>query len=102
MRRYNMNKLEELKNYVAELFSAATDKTTIEKSAVVNQKIEEIQAEQQQLSSDYQNLLKDYKDVVLHSSFKPSTEDNSGGIPGNFDPDAAFKQFFLSENKDKK
>ena len=41
-----MNKLEELKNYVAELFIAATDKTTIEKSAVVNQKIEEIQAEQ--------------------------------------------------------
>ena len=38
-----MNKLEELKNYVAELFSAATDKTTIEKSAVVNQKIEEIE-----------------------------------------------------------
>ena len=96
-----MNKLEELKKYVADLFGAATDKTTIEKSAVVNQKIEEIEAEQKQLSSDYQALLKDYKDVVLHASFKP-IDDNTGGIPGNFDPDAAFNQYFLSDNKDKK
>ena len=38
-----MDKLEELKNYVADLFSAATDKTAIEKSAIVSQKIEEVE-----------------------------------------------------------
>lgn len=90
-----MNKLEELKHYVADLFSAATDKTIIEKSAVVSQKIEEIEQEQTQLSSDYQSLLKDYKDVVLHTSFKPNQGDNTGGVPGSFDPNAAFQQFFI-------
>ena len=90
-----MNKLEELKKYVADLFGAATDKTIIEKSAVVSQKIEELEQEQTQLRSDYQKLLTDYKDVVLHTSFKPSSGDNSGGVPGSFDPDAAFKQFFI-------
>ena len=90
-----MTKLEELKKYVADLFGAATDKTIIEKSAVVSQKIEEVEQEQTQLRSDYQKLLTDYKDVVLHTSFKPSSGDNSGGVPGSFDPDAAFKQFFI-------
>ena len=90
-----MNKLEELKNYVADLFSAATDKTAIEKSAIVSQKIEEVEQEQTQLRSDYQKLLNAYKDVVLHTSFKPSNTDKIDGIPGSFDPDAAFKQFFI-------
>ena len=90
-----MNKLEELKKYVADLFGAATDKTIIEKSAVVSQKLEEVEQEQTQLRSDYQKLLTDYKDVVLPPSFKPSSGDNSGGVPGSFDPDAAFKQFFI-------
>lgn len=91
-----MNKLEELKNYVADLFSAATDKTVIEKSAIVSHKIEEIEQEQTQLSSDYQKLLSDYKDAVLHTSFAPkSATDNTGGIPGSFDPEAAFQKFFI-------
>lgn len=90
-----MDKLEELKKYVADLFGAATDKTIIEKSAVVSQKIEEVEQEQTQLRSDYQKLLNDYKDVVLHTSFKPTEGDNSGGVPGSFDPDAAFQKFFI-------
>lgn len=98
-----MNKLEELKNYVADLFGAATDKTIIEKSAVVSQKIEEIEKEQTQLSSDYQKLLTDYKDVVLHSSFTPAKSEVVDGTPGNFDPEAAFQKFFIdaANKKDK-
>lgn len=95
------NKLEELKQFVAQLFDAATDKTIIEKSAVVNQKIEEIAKEQEQKEQDYRELLKDYKDAVLHTSFKPNPGDNSGGVPGSFDPEAAFKQFFV-DSGDKK
>lgn len=92
-----MDKLEELKKYVADLFGAATDKTTIEKSAVVSQKIEEVEQEQTQLRSEYQKLLNDYKDVVLHTSFKPEPgpADNTGGVPSSFDPDAAFNKFFI-------
>lgn len=95
-----MDKLEELKKYVADLFSAATDKTIIEKSAVVSQKIEEVEQEQTKLGSDYQKLLNDYKDVILHTSFKPAAgEDTSGGVPGSFDPDAAFQKFFIDAAK---
>jgi hypothetical protein len=91
-----MDKLQELKNYVADLFSAATDKTTIEKSAIVQQKIEEVEQEQTKLRSDYQELLKDYKDALVHTSFKPKeNEDVSGGVPNSFDPDAAFQKFFI-------
>jgi len=91
-----MTKLEELKNYVADLFSAATDKTTIEKSAIVQQKIEEVEKEQTKLSSDYAELLKDYKEALIHTSFKPQdNEHNPGGVPNSFDPDAAFQKFFI-------
>ena len=91
-----MNKLEELKQFVAQLFDTATDKTVIEKSAVVNQKIEEIQQEQNKKDQEYRELLKDYKDAIIHTSFKPNPGDNSGGVPGNFDPEEAFKKFFLT------
>ena len=96
-----MNKLEELKQFVAQLFDAATDKTIIEKSAVVSQKIEEIQQEQAQKEQDYLTLLRDYKDAVLHTSFKPNPGDNSGGVPSSFDPEETFKKFFLNPD-DKK
>lgn len=96
-----LDKLEELKQFVAQLFDAATDKTIIEKSAVVNQKIEEIAQEQELKEKDYRELLKDYKDAVLHTSFKPNPGDNSGGVPGSFDPEATFKQFFV-DSGDKK
>ena len=94
-----MNKLEELKQFVAQLFDAATDRTIIEKSAVVSQKIDEIAQEQEEQAKEYQALLKDYRDAVLHTSFKPNPGDNSGGVPPSFDPEAAFKQFFLSGDK---
>lgn len=63
-------KLDELKKMVANLFSAATDKTTIEKSAVVSQKFDEVAQEEQALLEKNSELLKSYKDVVLHTSFK--------------------------------
>lgn len=96
-----MGKLDELKNYVADLFNAATDKTVIEKCAVVTKKIEEVEEEHKQLNNDYQSLLKDYKDVVVHSSYKPSAgAEAKSGVPGNFDANAAFNEFFL-KNGDK-
>ena len=89
-----MNKLEELREHVAKLFGAATEPDIIKQSAVVEQKITEAQAEQTKLEDDYKKLLGDYKDVVLHTSFKPNPADQNGGVPGAFDPDATFNQFF--------
>ena len=92
-----MNKLEELRQFVAGLFETATDKETIAKGALAQQKISEIQEEQDKMQQDYQALLKDYKDVVLHSSFKPTANDTNGGIPGGFNPDEAFNTFFIEK-----
>lgn len=94
-----MTKLEELRNHVAELFKNATEPDIIKQSAVVEQKIKEAEEEQTKLQTDYTKLLGDYKDVVLHTSFKPNSADTGNGVPGAFDPDAAFNQFFTDTNK---
>lgn len=73
-----MNNLEELKNYVSKLFEKATEKDIIEKAAVVSSKIDEIAARQKQQEDEYNSLLKDYKEVVIHSSFKPANQADKG------------------------
>lgn len=73
-----MNKLEELRQYVSKLFESATEKSIIEQSAVVSSKIDEIASEQKKQEDDYNALLKDYKDVVIHSSFKPLDKSDTG------------------------
>ena len=96
-----MDKLQELKDHVAKLFAAATDPEIIKNAAVVDQKIKEVEEEQKKQQEDYTKLLGDYKDVVLHSSFKPNEQvDNNTGAPsGTFDADAAFAKFFLGGNE---
>lgn len=91
-----MNTLEELKNYVSQLFDKATEKDVIEKAAVVSSKIDEIAAEQKSAEENYNQLLKDYKDVVLHSSFKPLNDRDTGAYDTSpaFDADQAFKDAF--------
>lgn len=73
-----MNKLEELRDYVSKLFESATEKGIIEQAAVVSSKIDEIASEQKKQEDDYSALLKDYKDVVIHSSFKPLDKSDTG------------------------
>ena len=94
-----MDKITELRNLVADLFSAATDKTTIEKSAIFNQKLNELEADKQKSDEEYQTLLKDYKDVVLHTSFKDNHVDN--GVPNSntFDGDAFIANFINNKGE---
>ena len=73
-----MNKLDELKDYVSKLFENATEKDIIEKAAVVSSKIDEIASEQTKQQEEYNSLLKDYKEVVIHSSFKPANNADKG------------------------
>ena len=73
-----MTKLDELREYVSKLFENATEKNIIEQSAVVSSKIDEIASEQKKQEDDYNALLKDYKDVVIHSSFKPLDKSDTG------------------------
>ena len=83
-----MSKTEELRNYISQLFQASTDKTVIEKAAVVNNKIDELEAENKASKESYDKLLNDYKDVVLHSSFKPVNQSDKGAdlSSTSFDP----------------
>ena len=83
-----MSKTEELRNYISQLFQASTDKAVIEKAAVVNNKIDELEAENKASQESYDKLLKDYKDVVLHSSFKPVNQTDKGAdlSSTSFDP----------------
>lgn len=84
----------ELRQLISQLFDAATDKETIAKSAVVSSKIDEIEAEQKASKENYDALLKDYKDVVLHTSFKPLNASDKGadGPTANLDPNQAFEE----------
>ena len=77
-----MSKLEELKTIVADMFKDADDKESIEKLAKVNNAIGEVSKEQDDIVSKNAELLKSYKDLVQHTSFK---DDKKPGdtVPGN-------------------
>lgn len=80
--RIIMATLEELRKHIADLFAAAEDKNIISQAAVVSNKIDELEAEQNKEKENYNKLLNDYKDVVLHSSFKPlNNSDTGAGVP---------------------
>lgn len=89
-----MSFTSELRQLISQLFDAAADKETIQKAAVVSSKIDEIEAEQKASQENYNNLLKDYKDVVLHTSFKPLNASDKGadGPTANLDPNQAFEE----------
>lgn len=93
-----MSFTSELRDLMSQLFGAATDRETIEKAAVVSSKIDEIEAEQKASQENYNNLLKDYKDVVLHTSFKPlNASDKGADSPiAVFNPDTAFEDALKS------
>lgn len=93
-----MSKLDELREHVAKLFANATDKSVIEQAAVVSNKIDEIAVEQKQQTDDYSKLLNDYKDVVIHSSFKPlNSSDKGADIPmTSFNETEAFESALKS------
>lgn len=86
-----MSKLDELRNYVAKLFENATDADIIKSVGAVTSKIDEISAEHEQKDKEYNDLLKDYKDVVIHSVVKPEKgyTDTCDG-PAAFNADEAF------------
>ena len=65
-----MTKLEQLRATVAELFENATEKEEIEKLAKVNNSISEVEKEQNELTEKNAELIKSYKELVKHTSFK--------------------------------
>ena len=54
-----MATLEELRKHIADLFAAAEDKNIISQAAVVSNKIDELEAEQNKEKENYSKLLND-------------------------------------------
>lgn len=79
-----MGKLEELRNIVAEWFKAAEDKPTIEKLSAINrltqEASEEVAAEHNKLEAENKELLKDYKELVTHTSFRDENKQPSQNV----------------------
>lgn len=107
-----MSKLEELKKMISGLFDNATDKNTIDAAAKLNNLVGEVEKEQDSLTSRNAELLKSYKDVVMHTSVDESAPNNSNAtttaeedISGAYyDVDAAFsasnlEKFLQAERK---
>lgn len=76
-----MGKLEELRQMVSDLFAEAEKKEVIEKAALVSNKIDEVEKEQEALINKNGELLKSYKDLVLHTSF--SEAPSAGNQPAS-------------------
>lgn len=72
------SKLQELKQLVQEMFNQVEDREQIEQSAKLNQKIIEVEQEQESRQKDYQDLLHDYKEVICHTSFSSNGQVNTG------------------------
>lgn len=64
-----MNKLEELKSYVADLFNNATEKTQIDQLSRIQELTTGVEAEHKAMVDKNAELIKDYKDLVQHTSF---------------------------------
>lgn len=99
-----MGKLQELKDMVAKMFENATEKENIEQLAKVNNTIAEIETEQKALEDKNAELIKDYKDLVKHTSFKEESKveprsTGSGNLPS---VEEALKAFMAEQQNKQK
>lgn len=94
-----MSKLEELRQTVAKMFENAEQKEQIEQLAKVNNSIAEVEQEQNELLNKNAELIKSYKELVKHTSFKEQPQETAtqatGVAPSLED---ALKAFLASKN----
>lgn len=92
-----MGKLDELRQLVADSFKEATEKQEIEQLAKINNAIEEVSKEQDELMAKNADLVKSYKDLVQHTSFKPDASAVDEIAPKAVSFDDALKAFLESK-----
>lgn len=94
-----MTKLEQLRDLVANLFENATEKDDIERLAKVNNSIDEVEAEQQELTEKNAELIQSYKELVKHTSFKEKPKQVETQPTGQAPSlEEALKNFLASKN----
>lgn len=81
-----MEKLKQLQSFVKELFDKAetTDKTQIDNLVKISNSLEEISKETSEIENKNVELIKSYKDLIKHTSFK---NDNIDLQQSNLDKD---------------
>lgn len=106
-----MSKLDELKSFVSGLFNDATDKSTIDAVAKLNNMVSEVEKEQTAITERDADILKSYKDLVQHTTVgepapakaSPAQEEIDSARETTLDFDDMFTsdkiQKFLSEQK---
>ena len=70
-----MNSLEQLREAVKKAFDGATDKQLIDTFSSINSLVDGVAKEQEALESKDAELIKSYKDIIAHTSFKPAQSD---------------------------
>lgn len=82
-----MTRLEELRQIVADAFKEADTKEGIETLATINNKIDEVTKEHEDVINKNSELIKSYKDLIQHTSFKDDKKpmDPVGGSMPSFE-----------------
>lgn len=96
--------LEELKKTIEQMFEHAESKEAIEQSTTLKSQIEGVEQEQNALLEKNAELIKSYKELVKHTSFKQQPEnvlENSKMAAASFDEqlDRFIQQMNEKENK---
>lgn len=105
-----MSKLEELKQMISGLFEAATDKSTIDKVAAINNKLSDVDKEYKSLEDRDAEIIKSYKDLIQHTAVGTTKEEHQSNTidedisgDGSMDLDALIStssiKKFLSDRK---
>lgn len=84
-----MGSLEQLKSLVAEMFNKVENKSDIEALSAIKSACDDVEAEHNKLQEENKELLKDYKELVVHTSFKDQhnqpRDTISGGVEVSID-----------------
>ena len=88
-----MSKLEQLKQLGADAFNNAEDKIAIENLAKINNSITEVEKEYDDVIDKNAELIKSYKELIQHTSFRDEKKPNDIGTVNNA---PSFEDIFLN------
>lgn len=77
-----MGSLEQLKSLVAEMFAQAENKSDVEALSAIKAACDDVEAEHNKLEAENRELLKDYKELVVHTSFKDTKNTPADTVSG--------------------
>ena len=77
-----MGSLQKMKEMVAEMFNKAQNKEDIETLSQLSNVCDEVEAEHNKLQTENKDLMKDYKELIKHTSFKDPNNKPSETIDG--------------------